>query len=190
MPAARWKTHQRSSSSIPLSRSISPPTRLFETDHQPGIEDGRFYQCVDLYGEGVPGFLCRYDKCWYYREPLRAEAGGDAIGYGPWTALDPIPVADRNRPVQQLLTDLMGDGRLDRVTAEPGRAGFRMLEATGKFANYLTLNAFPLEFFHTLSTLGDLSGDGLNSIAMIGPKSVRLYANRREQGFAPAEEVG
>nr|WP_241866056.1 SpvB/TcaC N-terminal domain-containing protein [Pseudomonas sp. P42] len=122
-----------------------PPTRLFETDHQPGIEDGRFYQCVDLYGEGVPGFLCRYDKCWYYREPLRAEAGG---------------------------------------------AGFRMLEATGKFANYLTLNAFPLEFFHTLSTLGDLSGDGLNSIAMIGPKSVRLYANRREQGFAPAEEVG
>lgn len=165
------------------------PTRLFETDHQPGIEDGRFYQCVDLYGEGVPGFLFRYDKCWYYREPLRAEAGGDAIGYGPWTALDLIPVADRNRPVQQLLTDLTGDGRLDWVTAEPGRAGFRTLEATGKFANYLTFNAFPLEFFHTLSTLGDLSGDGLNSIAMIGPKSVRLYANRREQGFATAEEV-
>ncbi|MBP5955354.1 toxin [Pseudomonas anatoliensis] len=165
------------------------PTRLLENDHQPGIEDDGFYQCVDLYGEGVPGFLCRYDQSWYYREPLRAEAGGDEIGYGPWTALEKIPVANRNSAVQQLLTDLTGDGRLDWVTAQPASAGFRTLDEKGKFANYLTFNAFPLEFFHTLSTLGDLSGDGLDSIAMIGPNSVRLYANRREQGFAPAEEV-
>ena len=35
-----------------------------------------------------------------------------------WTA---FPVADRNQPrVQQLLTDLTGDGRLDWVTAQPG----------------------------------------------------------------------
>ncbi|MFJ2480949.1 SpvB/TcaC N-terminal domain-containing protein [Pseudomonas sp. NPDC087598] len=165
------------------------PSRLFAMDTQPGIEDGGFYQCVDLYGEGVPGFLCRYDQCWYYREPLRADAGSDEIGYGPWTALDRIPVADRSRPVQQLLTDLTGDGRLDWITAQPGASGFRTLKAQREFADFVPFNAFPLEFFHTLAQLGDLSGDGLSSIALIGPHAVRLYANQREQGFARAEDV-
>lgn len=164
-------------------------TRFFELDVQPGIDDGGFYQCVDLYGEGVPGFLCRYDQAWYYREPLRATKGTDEIGYGPWTALDKIPVADRNRPVQQLLTDLTGDGRLDWVTAQPGISGFRTLTEQREFADFVPFGKFPPEFFNTLSTLGDLSGDGLSSLALIGPNSVRLYANVREQGFAAPEEV-
>ena len=165
------------------------PARLFDSDNQPGIEDGGVYQCVDLYGEGVPGFLSRYDQAWYYREPLRAKSGTDAIGYGPWTVLTRVPVANRNRAVQQLLTDLTGDGRLDWITAQPGSSGFRTLNAQRDFADFMPFNGFPLEFFHTLAQLGDLSGDGLSSIALIGPNSVRLYANRREEGFAPSEDV-
>ena len=165
------------------------PARFFEPDVQPSIEDGGFYQCVDLYGEGVPGFLCRYDQAWYYREPLRATKGTDEIGYGPWTALEKIPLADRNRPVQQLLTDLTGDGRLDWVTAQPGISGFRTLTEQREFADFVPFSKFPPEFFKTLSTLGDFSGDGLRSLALIGPNSVRLYANEREQGFAAPEEV-
>ncbi|WP_454846428.1 SpvB/TcaC N-terminal domain-containing protein [Pseudomonas farris] len=165
------------------------PARLLEFDTMPGVEDGQFYQCVDLYGEGVPGFLCRYDQCWYYREPLRAASGPDDIGYGPWTALDKIPVANRNQPAHQVLTDLTGDGRLDWITAQPGMSGFRTLNADHSWAEFIPLTAFPVEFFHTLSQLGDLSGDGLSSLTVIGPHSVRLYANRREEGFAGAEEV-
>ncbi|UVK97670.1 toxin [Pseudomonas sp. B21-048] len=165
------------------------PARLLEFDTMPGIEDGQFYQCVDLCGEGVPGFFCRHDQCWYYREPLRATSGPDDIGYGPWTAMDKIPAANRNKPVHQVLTDLTGDGRLDWITAQPGMSGFRTLNADRSWAAFIPFTAFPLEFFHTLSQLGDLSGDGLSSLAMIGPHSVRLYANRREKGFAGAEEV-
>ncbi|VVM56982.1 SpvB/TcaC N-terminal domain-containing protein [Pseudomonas fluorescens] len=165
------------------------PLQLFESDVQPGIEDNNFYQCVDLFGEGVPGFLCRYDQSWYYREPLRATTGGDEIGYGPWTALQKIPVADRSRPVQQLLTDLTGDGRLDWVSAQPGSSGFRTFTAERQFDDFVAFGHFPPEFFSALSTLGDLSGDGLSSLALIGPNSVRLYANQREQGFAAPEEV-
>jgi hypothetical protein len=164
------------------------PSPLLELDTMPGIEDGQ-YQCVDLYGEGVPGFLCRYDQSWYYREPLRAASGPDDIGYGPWTALDKIPVANGNKPVHQVLTDLTGDGRLDWITAQPGMSGFYTLNADRSWAEFIPFTAFPLEFFHTLSQLGDLSGDGLSSLAMIGPRSVRLYANCREEGFARAEEV-
>ncbi|MFD2884647.1 hypothetical protein ACFS4T_27495 [Pseudomonas lini] len=113
----------------------------------PGIEDGQYYQCVDLYGEGVPGFFCRYDQCWYYREPLRAASGPDDIGYGPWAALNKIPVANRNAPVQQILTDLTGDGRLDWITVQPGMSGFRTLNSDRSFAEFIPFTAFPVEFF-------------------------------------------
>ncbi|WP_434709699.1 toxin [Pseudomonas sp. R1-1] len=165
------------------------PTRLFEQEVQPGIEDGRVYQCVDLFGEGLPGFLCRYDQSWYYREPLRAAKGTDEIAYGPWSALERIPVANRNRAVQQLLTDLTGGGRLSWITAQPGSSGFRTLTAKHEFADFVPFDAFPLDFFNPRAVRGDFSGDGLLSIGLISPHSVKVYANRREHGFAAAEEV-
>lgn len=164
------------------------PSRMFAEDTMPGLEDGQFYQCVDLYGEGVPGFLCRYDQCWYYREPLRATSGSDAITYASWTELEQIPVA-RHDAAQQFLLDLTGNGRLDWIAALPGSSGYRTLNADRSWAPFIAFTGMPLEFFHTLSQLGDLGGNGLNSLAMIGPRAVRLYANQREQGFSGAEDV-
>ena len=164
------------------------PSRMFAEDTMPGLEDGQFYQCVDLYGEGVPGFLCRYDQCWYYREPLRATSGSDAITYASWTELEQIPMA-RHDAAQQFLLDLTGNGRLDWIAALPGSSGYRTLNADRSWAPFIAFTGMPLEFFNTLSQLGDLMGDGLNSLAMIGPRAVRLYANQREQGFSGAEDV-
>ncbi|WLG49724.1 SpvB/TcaC N-terminal domain-containing protein [Pseudomonas sp. FP1742] len=166
------------------------PVPFFPFDTQPGIEDGQFYQCVDLFGEGLPGFLCRYDQCWYYREPLRDQAGGggDRISYGPWTALEKIPVADRNKQVHQALIDLTGNGRLDWVIAQPGMCGCFTLNPDRTWSDFIPFTAFALEFFHALSQLGDFNGDGLSSLAMIGPNAVRLYANQRDR-FASPEEV-
>lgn len=172
----------------PLSINKTP-VRLLEPDNMPGIEDGGFYQCVDLYGEGLPGFLCRYDQCWYYREPLRTASGPDDIGYSPWKALENIPVANRNKPVLQILTDLTGDGRLDWITAQPGLSGFRTLNADRTWAEFKTFAQFPVEFFSAYSQLGDLAGEGLLSLAVIGPRSVRVYRNNLEDGFQQAEEV-
>ena len=164
------------------------PTRMFAEDNMPGIEDGQFYQCVDLYGEGVPGFLCRDDQWWYYREPRRATSGPDAITYGTWNQLEQIPMARRDA-ARQILLDLIGNGRLNWIVAQPGSSGYRTLNADRGWAPLIEFAGMPLEFFNTLSQLGDLVGDGLNSLAMIGPRAVRLYANRREQGFSSAEEV-
>ncbi len=163
--------------------------KFFSLENMPGIEDERGYQCVDLFGEGIPGFLCRYDDCWLYREPQRGPAGVDDIIYGPWTALSEIPIADRNKPAYQALMDLTGDGRLNWVIAQPGMCGFYTLNPDGTWSDFIPFKAFPVEFFHTLSQLGDLTGDGLNSLAMIGPEAVRIYANEREDGFAKGEDV-
>ncbi|MBR7199114.1 SpvB/TcaC N-terminal domain-containing protein [Pseudomonas sp. 14A] len=164
------------------------PARLLENETQPGIEDGGFYQCVDLYGEGVPGFLCRYDNAWYYREPRRAAPGTELIGYDPWVLLDRIPVADRNRAVAQLL-DLTGDGRLDLIIARLGYCGFHALNAQRQFELFSAFDTFPREHQDLTLTMGDFSGDGLMSAASISPDRVRLYASLREKGFAAAREI-
>ncbi|WP_283181482.1 SpvB/TcaC N-terminal domain-containing protein [Pseudomonas svalbardensis] len=173
-------------SGFELNQQSSP---FFPFENMPGIEDGAHHQCVDLFGEGVPGFICRYDQSWYYREPLRALTGADDIHYGPWTELSRIPVANRNQPSYQALTDLTGDGRLDWILASPGMSGFHTLNPDRSWSGFIPFTAFPVEFFHTLSQSGDLMGDGLSSMALIGPRSVRLYANRREEGFAPGQDV-
>ncbi|MFZ3279937.1 SpvB/TcaC N-terminal domain-containing protein [Pseudomonas sp.] len=156
----------------------------------PGLNDGQRYQMVDLYGEGMPGVLSRYDQAWYYREPLRdGETGGDAVCYSDWKRLEHIPVADSNKPVHQSLTDLTGDGKLDWVFAMPGMRGFFTLDPDRNWSGFVPFDAFPNEFLHPQAQLTDLVGGGLSDLALIGTRSVRLYANRRAAGFADGIDV-
>lgn len=165
------------------------PQPFLTLDAMPGLNDGQPYHCVDLYGEGLPGFLCQYDNAWYYREPLRGTPGTDEIVYGPWALLPLIPNADRLQPAVQILTDLTGDGRLDWVVAQPGGSGYYTLNPDSNWSPFKPFKQFPVEFFHQLTQLGDLSGDGLDSAALVGPNCVRVYANLREEGFAPGKDV-
>ncbi|MCJ8207319.1 SpvB/TcaC N-terminal domain-containing protein [Pseudomonas sp. RGM2987] len=155
----------------------------------PGLDEATGYQWVDLYGEGLPGLLYRGEACWYYREPLRAKADSDDVAYGQWRALPRLPVADPASPVQQALIDLTGDGRLDWVVAQPGLSGFFSLGPDRDWTDFATFKAFPPAFFSSQGQLADLMGAGLSDLALIGPRSVRLYANLREDGFAPAREA-
>ncbi len=158
-------------------------------DAMPGLDDGQRYQLVDLFGDGVPGVLYRSDKAWCYREPLRGDSDADAIVYGPWQTLPSIPVADSRTGVQQFLADMTGDGRPDWVVAQPGMAGFFTLNPDRSVSGYVPFSAFPAEFFNPHSQMVDLVGAGLSDLALIGPRSVRLYANRRAEGYAPGVDV-
>ncbi|WP_347928054.1 SpvB/TcaC N-terminal domain-containing protein [Pseudomonas helvetica] len=155
----------------------------------PGLNDGQRYQLVDLYGEGLPGVLHSSENAWYYREPLRAKAKSNEVTYDQWRALPTIPTADTAKPVRQSLSDLTGDGRLDWVIAQPGLSGVFSLGPDRNWSNFASLDAFPTEFFHPQGQLADLMGEGLSDLTLIGPRSVRLYANLREKGFAAAREV-
>ncbi|MBU6957731.1 toxin [Pseudomonas sp. CVAP len=164
-------------------------TPFFPFEHMPGIQDGQHHQSIDLYGEGVPGFLCQYDRSWYYREPMRGPNHPDEIIYGPWQVLPTLPVADGSKPVKQSLNDLTGDGFFDWVVAQPAFSGFYALNPDRSWSPFSPFTSFPLEFFNALAQFGDLTGSGLSSLALIGPKSVRLYPSLREDGFGPAKDV-
>ncbi|MGZ9740514.1 SpvB/TcaC N-terminal domain-containing protein [Pseudomonas sp. GNP012] len=160
-----------------------------EFPQMPGLNDGQRYQLVDLYGEGIPGVLMRSDKAWYYREPQRADSGGNEVIYGDWALLPGIPVADSSKPIRQSLSDLTGDGKLDWVIARPGMSGFFTLNPDRSWSNFVGYDAFPSEFFHSDAQLADLVGHGLTDLALIGPRSVRLYSSRREIGFSQGANV-
>lgn len=152
----------------------------------PGLNDGNPYHLVDLYGEGIPGVLYRTGAFWYYRAPMRASNGDeDDVDYAAWQPLPEVP-AIQGYPFQ--LLDITGDGHLDWVIAQPGMTGFFTLNSNGSWGNFTPFSALPLEFFHPQSQLAQLVGSGMADLALIGPKSVRLYANQKE-GFAAGLDV-
>ncbi|MCL6703967.1 SpvB/TcaC N-terminal domain-containing protein [Pseudomonas sp. T1.Ur] len=155
----------------------------------PGLNDGHRYQLVDLYSEGLPGVLYQSDTGWHYREPVRAKAKGNEVAYASWRKLPEIPLADRTKPVHQSLSDLTGDGRLDWLVAQPGFSGFFSLGADRSWSDFVMFNAFPTDFFSSHGQLADLTGEGLGDLALIGPRSIRLYVNQRELGFAAPQEI-
>lgn len=170
---------------------LLPDTHTWQRfQNMPGLNDGQGYQLVDLYGEGLPGVLYRGDTGWHYREPMRAKAKSNEVAYDQWRALPRIPIADSAKPLRQSMCDLTGDGRLDWIIAQPGLNGFFSLGPDREWSDFATFNVFPMEFFNPQGHLADLMGEGLSDLMLIGPRSVRLYANQREQGFSAARDVG
>lgn len=157
--------------------------------NMPDLNNGQRYQWVDLYGEGLAGLLLRNGAGWYYGEPIRGKADSDEVAYDQLRVLPTLPTAASAKKAFQTLSDLTGDGRLDLLTVQPRLSGFFSLDAGRKWSGFATFDAFPVEFFQRKGQLADLMGAGLSDLAMIGPRSVRLYANQREKGFAPAIEV-
>ncbi|WDG77605.1 SpvB/TcaC N-terminal domain-containing protein [Pseudomonas chlororaphis] len=149
------------------------------------LSDATHYQLVDLYGDGVPGVLFRHGTGWRYRAPARGQAGADQVGYDDWQAL---PAAPAMQPARLALMDVDGDGRLDWLVTQPGMSGCFSLQEGNQWSGFTPFNALPTEFFHPQAQFADLVGAGLSDLALIGPKSVRLYTNQRD-GYAQAAEV-
>ncbi|TAL53381.1 SpvB/TcaC N-terminal domain-containing protein [Pandoraea sp.] len=156
-----------------------------------GLDDGQRYQLVDLYGEGIAGVLYRDPQGWRYRAPVRktgGDAGADDVTYDVWQPLPHQPVG-QPADSRAMLTDLSGDGRLDWVLTQSGMAGFFTQRPDKTWSDFTPFQAFPSEFLHPHAMLANLVGAGLTDLALIGPNSVRLYASRRELGFAPPADV-
>lgn len=141
----------------------------------PGFNSGQSYHLVDLYGEGLAGVLYREGNDWRYRAPVRAASGGDNVAYASETVLPSVPAMQGSRFD---LMDITGDGHLDWIVAQPGMAGFFTLNADKSWGNFTPFASLPVEFFHPQARLTQMVGSGLVDLALIGPKTVRMYANQ------------
>ncbi|MGB3431454.1 SpvB/TcaC N-terminal domain-containing protein [Achromobacter sp.] len=168
------------------SRLPSPlPTQWTALPVLDGFNAQQPYQLIDLLGEGLPGILYQEQGAWWYRAPQRLAGGSpDAVTYAAATPLPATPSLQQSAT----LMDLTGDGQLDWVVAQPGAEGYYSQQPDGKWTGFIPFATFPVEYFHPRARLADLSGAGLPDLALIGPKSVRLYPNDRK-GFTAAQEV-
>ncbi|MFV8800307.1 SpvB/TcaC N-terminal domain-containing protein [Yersinia sp. LJYL362] len=143
-----------------------------------------YYQLVDLNGEGLPGMLYQDSGSWHYHSPVRTPDSEDGVSFGAAQILPNIPALRDSAS----LMDINGDGRLDWVISQPGLAGYYSRNPDESWTQFTPLSALPAEYFHPQAQLADLIGNGLSDLALIGPNSVRLYANQRD-GFAAAQQV-
>ncbi|ELE2680141.1 hypothetical protein RMA32_003650 [Salmonella enterica] len=150
----------------------------------PGLESWP-YELVDLYGEGIPGVLYRYGNGWRYCAPERGEEGGDSVTYGDWQDLPSIPSM---QSFSSRLMDINGDGQLDWIVAQHGMAGFFTQKPDKSWSGFTPFSALPVEFFHPQAQFAALVGSGLADLALIGPSSVRFYANEG-MGFSVGLDV-
>ncbi|MHA1066848.1 SpvB/TcaC N-terminal domain-containing protein [Enterobacter ludwigii] len=151
-----------------------------------GLNDGLRYQMVDLYGEGIAGVLYRTDAAWLYRAPHRGGNGTDTVAWSDWQTIPEIPSI---QDIRGRLLDLNGDGQLDWLIAQPGLKGFFTVKPDKSWSSFTPFDALPAEFFHPEAQFVDLVGSGVADLALLGPRSVRFYANDGE-GFAPGIDVG
>ncbi|WP_082242555.1 SpvB/TcaC N-terminal domain-containing protein, partial [Yersinia pekkanenii] len=143
-----------------------------------------YYQLIDLNGEGLPGMLYQDSSSWRYHPPVRTPDSQDGVSFGAAQTLPKIPVL--RGPAN--LMDINGDGQLDWVISQSGISGYYSRKPDESWTQFTPLSALPAEYFHPQAQLADLIGNGLSDLALIGPKSVRLYANQRD-GFAAAQQV-
>lgn len=178
----------------PLELAYTPFAPALSADgYQPlpafaGWNDGRPYQLVDLYGEGLPGILYREGSDWRYQSPQRdPHALPDGIIYGPWEALPNLPALQPE--ARSLLMDLTGDGQLDWLILQPALNGYFTLGPDRQWSHFVPWSALPTEFFHPAAQFVDARGGGLMDLALISPNSVRIYPNEREAGFGTSFAV-
>ncbi|CAM3128959.1 SpvB/TcaC N-terminal domain-containing protein [Pseudomonas plecoglossicida] len=172
----------------PVEFEPSRPGRAYPTwEALPDLEgfSAPHWQIADLLGEGLPGLLYQHAGAWLYRAPQRdGDAGGDAVTWGPAQALPGAP-----RPGTGVLADLDGDGQPQWLVNLPGLRGSFTLAPDGQWRDFIAADALPSELAHGAAQLVDLTGDGLQDLVMIGPRSVRLSPRVRGTGWQPAQDI-
>lgn len=146
------------------------------------------YQYVDLLGEGLAGVLYQDSGAWWYRAPIRKEDKQNPNAV-TWDKAKKLPIIPSLRN-SAMLTDVTGDGKLDWLVTQGHANGYYTQDETKaeSWLNFVPLDALPVEYFHPRAEMTSLTGSGFADLALIGPRSIRLYAGSA-QGWKKSKEV-
>ncbi|WP_433646736.1 SpvB/TcaC N-terminal domain-containing protein [Kosakonia pseudosacchari] len=150
-----------------------PASKWQERDDLENMNSSQPYQLVDLNGEGLAGILYQDSGAWWYRAPVRQQGDdADAVTWDEPTRLAAIPSLRDG----SMLADLNGDGYMEWVVSSAGVNGYYSRTPERGWLNFTPHSAWPIEYRHPRSMMADITGAGMADLALIGPKSVRLYA--------------
>lgn len=132
---------------------------------------------LDLYGDGIPGvFYAQGATVRYARPGLAADGAVEYDAEPPRT----FPLA-RTPEGAAALADLDGNGRMDLVVANPGRAGYHPGEM-GRFGAFVPFEQYPTAIA-PLQENADISGDGRPDLVLVDPTTVRVLPSLGVRGY-------
>lgn len=148
----------------------------------PGYIGSEQFLPVDLYGEGISGFLLSNDVLTLYWRPQ-----GDAV-YGYPEAPEQFPIEKDLESGIYELADIDGNGLVELVVNTPSRSGFYK-NIDGVWKAYQDFVSYPLEATIPDMETVDLTGDGLADLAVFMEGSVRYYTSLGTEGYTPAVDI-
>jgi len=138
---------------------------------------------IDLYGEGIPGFLHSNDTTTHYWE---AQGNG---AYGFPDSPDEFPINRNMGNPENTLMDLDGNGRLDLVVKTPPHAGYYQVNHDRTWEQYRNLSSCPLDITNPYIEMVDLDGNGLNDMLIMEQESVECYPSLGKKGYGAVVNV-
>jgi RHS repeat-associated protein len=145
----------------------------------PGYLDRSQYLPVDLYGEGVPGFLLSNGLVTYYWEP---DGNG---GYNRAESPAQFPIERDLQSNVLALMDLNGDGQAEMVVSSPPRGGYYQFDREGTSAYFQNFTSYPLDLSNPDAELADINGNGRADIVLFENDYLKIYPSQGAGGFGP-----
>ena len=150
----------------------------------PSGVDGKSYQWLDLYSEGLNGVLTEQLGGLYYKQNLGNASFASAKLVIPSPSLTGL--ASGALQVQ----DLEGNGSLSMVSVTGSVKGFYKIDDQTAFTNFQAFNEMPnIDFRDPNLKILDLDGDGRPDLLISEELAFRWYPSQGEQGFGKANKI-
>ncbi|RYY15632.1 MAG: sugar-binding protein, partial [Chitinophagaceae bacterium] len=149
----------------------------------PGYIDNTQFLPVDLYGEGLPGYLFSNNTTTLYLDPL-----GDGC-YNRPVAPTTFPL---NRDLQSggtAIADIDGNGELELVVNDPAGSGYYSLNKNGRWENFKTFPTYPSDVFNPTIEYTDLDANGKTDVLLAGKDDLLVYFSEGKNGYRSGERM-
>jgi RHS repeat-associated protein len=169
---------------------FKPPTapvfRTLKVEGQqmiPGYFVKADFQPVDLYGEGLPGFLYSDNTTTLYYEPV-----GKGHYRAPASPVSFPSASDMQNPYVSL-ADLDSDGQLELIVGNQTRAGYYRHDSYGSWENFEPFDSIPTELNNPLGELVDLNGNGKADLLFVRGQNLLFYLSEGTSGFSAPQQA-
>jgi RHS repeat-associated protein len=149
----------------------------------PGRVDGSQFIPIDLYGEGLPGFLCSNNETCFYLEPQ-----GDGKYSMPQYQHE-FPINKNLQGTAVAITDIDGNGELELLVTDAGKAGYYQYKDDGSWDKFRSFPSYPLDIADPQIEYIDLDANGKTDLLLAGNDDMLVYFSEGKKGYQPGKRV-